>query len=153
MRILCQSTWQYSRKISASSLNIYIVVVDWGFTTLLTAQVISMTFYSERGKYDKFCSEALISAWGSLTCRKSTTRDPQLYFPSEGCPTQDFYALRKSIDPAGFEPANLRSSGMIITGPPGSTNIYRISLDLIYISLIFNIFLWGWQSCLVAGTD
>ena len=29
---------------------------------LLTAQVISMTFYNEREKSDKFCSEALVSA-------------------------------------------------------------------------------------------
>ena len=32
-------------------------------------------------------------------CRKSMTRDPQLYFPFEGSHTQDFYALKKSIDP------------------------------------------------------
>ena len=38
------------------------VVVDLGFTTLLTSQVISMTFYSEREKSDKFCSEVLVSA-------------------------------------------------------------------------------------------
>ena len=29
------------------------------------------------------------------------TRDPRLYFPSEGSHTQDFYALKKSIDPSG----------------------------------------------------
>ena len=49
------------KKKSTGYLNIYIVV-DRGFTTFLTAQVISMTFYSEREKSDKFCSEALISA-------------------------------------------------------------------------------------------
>ena len=52
----------------------------------------------EREKSDKFCSEALISTWGSFTCCKSTTRDPRLYFPSEGSHSQDFYALKKSID-------------------------------------------------------
>ena len=36
--------------------------VDFGFTTLLTSQVISVAFYSEREKSDKFCSKALISA-------------------------------------------------------------------------------------------
>ena len=40
----------------------YRVVVAHGFTTLLTSQVISVTFYSEREKSDEFCSEALISA-------------------------------------------------------------------------------------------
>ena len=38
------------------------VAVDLGFTTLLTSQVISVTFYSEHEKSNKFCSEALISA-------------------------------------------------------------------------------------------
>ena len=77
-----------------------VVVVNLvlGFMTLLTSQVISVTFYSEREKFDKFCSEALISAWGSFTCYKSKTRDPRLYFPSEGRHTQDFYALKKSIN-------------------------------------------------------
>ena len=30
-------------------------------------------------------------------------------------------------------------------------NIYRISLDLIYISWTFNLFLWGWQPCISSG--
>ena len=90
---------------------IFYVVVDFGFTTLLTSQVISVVFYSEREKSHKCCSEALISAWGSFTCHKSTTRDPQLYFPSEGSRTLDFYALKNPSTPAGFEPANLGSSG------------------------------------------
>ena len=76
-----------------------LVVVDWGFTMLLTSQVISFAFYSERERSDKFCSEALISAWGSFTCHKSMTWDPQLYFPSEGSHTQNFYALKKSSNP------------------------------------------------------
>ena len=75
------------------------VAVDLGFTTLLTSLVISDALYSEREKSEKFCSEALISAWGSFTCRKSTTRDPRLYFPSEVSHTQYFYALKISIDP------------------------------------------------------
>ena len=36
--------------------------VDLDLTTLLTSQVISVTFYSEREKSDKFFSVALISA-------------------------------------------------------------------------------------------
>ena len=83
-----------------------------GFMTLLTCRVISVAFYSEREKSDKFCSEALISAWGSFTCRRFTARDPRLYFPSEGSHTQDFYALKKyPSTPAGFQPASLGSSG------------------------------------------
>ena len=38
-----------------------LVVVDWGFTTLLTSQVISVAFYIQREKSNKFYSEALIS--------------------------------------------------------------------------------------------
>ena len=39
------------------------------------------------------------------------TRDPRLYFPSEGRHTQDFYTLKKPSTLAGFEPVNLGSSG------------------------------------------
>ena len=85
--------------------------MDQGFTTLLTSQVINVAFSSEREKSDKFWPEALISAWGPFTCRKYMTRDPRLYFSSEGSHVQDFYALKNPLTPAGFEPANLGSSG------------------------------------------
>ena len=38
------------------------LVVVLGFMTFLTAEVISVTFYSEHEKYNKFFTEALISA-------------------------------------------------------------------------------------------
>ena len=79
-------------------------LLQLGFTTFLTSQVISVAFYIEREKSDKFCSEALISALGSFTCRKSTTRDQRLFFPTEESHTQDFYAMKKSIDPVNREP-------------------------------------------------
>ena len=86
------------------------VIVVLGFTTLSTSLVISVPFYNEREKSDKFFSEVLISAWGSFTYRKYTTPDPRLYFPPKGSHTQDFYALKKNPStPAGFEPANLGS--------------------------------------------
>ena len=97
--------------IGRDTSGLYTVLL--GFTTLLTSKFISVAFSSEREKPDKFCSEALISAC-SFTSRKSTTRDPRVYFPSEGSHTQDFYALKKKKNPstqAGFEPANLGSSG------------------------------------------
>ena len=87
------------------------VVVVLGFTTLLTSQVISVAFYSEREKADKFCLEALNSAWGSFTCRKYTARDPRLYFPYEGSHTHVVYALKNPSTQAGSEPANLGFSG------------------------------------------
>ena len=39
-----------------------VVVVVLDFTMFLISQVISVTFYSEPEKSDKFCSEALILA-------------------------------------------------------------------------------------------
>ena len=98
-----------------------------GFTTLLTSQVINVAFYSEREKYDKFCSEVLISAWGSFTCRKSTTRDQWLYFPSEE-------ALKNPSTPAGFEAANLGYSGEYdnhwTTSVDSNVIQYRTSIDI-----------------------
>ena len=95
-----------------------IVVVDSGFMMLLTSQVISITFYSEHEKCSKFCSDALISAWGSFTCLKSTTRNPRLYFPSEG-----FWHSEKIHRP--WQGLNLWTSdpvaSKITMGPPGST--------------------------------
>ena len=87
--------------------------VHLGCTTLLTSQVISVAFYSEREKSDKFCWEALISAWGSFSCRKSTTRDPRLYFPSKLSNTQDFYALKKIHRPRpGYFSGTMYSRGL-----------------------------------------
>ena len=91
----------------------------WVLRRSLTSQVISIAFQIEREKSDKFCSEALISVWGSFTCCKSTTRDQRLYFPSEGSHTQDFYALKKSIDP-GRDWTSVPVAS-ITTGSPGST--------------------------------
>ena len=48
--------------IAADISRFIVVVVDLGFTTLVTSQVISVAFYSERENSDNFYSEALISA-------------------------------------------------------------------------------------------
>ena len=37
-----------------------VIVVDFGFTMLLTSQVISFAFYSEREKSAKFCSKSIM---------------------------------------------------------------------------------------------
>ena len=68
-------------------------------------------------------SEALILAWGSFTCCKSTTRDPRLYFPSDGSHSQDFYALRKMHRPRpGLNPRTSDPEESVLTPrPPGST--------------------------------
>jgi hypothetical protein len=54
------------------------------------------------------------SIQGSFTCRKSTTWDRWLYFPSEGRRAEDFFALKNPTASAGFEPANLGTKGQII---------------------------------------
>ena len=56
-----------------------VVVVDLGFTMLLTFQVISVA--SEREKSDKFCSEALISAGGPFTCLNIYDTGPTALLP------------------------------------------------------------------------
>jgi spore germination cell wall hydrolase CwlJ-like protein len=48
---------------------------------------------------------------GSLTCRKSATRDRRLYFPSEGRHAEDFFRPKNRTASAGFEPANLGTRG------------------------------------------
>jgi hypothetical protein len=56
--------------------------------------------------------------WGSLTCRKYTTWDRRLYFPSEGRRAEDFFALKNPTALAGFEPANLGTKGQHATHRP-----------------------------------
>ena len=97
------------------------------FTSSLTSQVISVAFYIEREKSDIFCLEVLISAWGYFTCRKYTTRDQRLYFPSEGSHTQDIYALKKIHQPQpGVNPRTSDPMArMITTAPPGSITTFN----------------------------
>ena len=55
---------------------------------------------------------------GSFTCRKSTTWDRRLYFPSEGRCAEDFFALKNPTASEGFEPANLGTKGQHVTSRP-----------------------------------
>ena len=55
---------------------------------------------------------------GSFTCRKSTTWDKWLYFPSEGRRAEDFFALKNPTASAGFEPSNLGTKGQHATSRP-----------------------------------
>ena len=55
----------------------------------------------------------------SFTCRKSTTWDKRLYFPSEGRRAEDFFfALKTPTGSAGFEPANFGTKGQHATSRP-----------------------------------
>ena len=49
--------------------------------------------------------------WGSFTCRKLTTWDRRLYFPSEGKRAEDFFRPKNPTASAGFEPANSGTKG------------------------------------------
>ena len=55
---------------------------------------------------------------GPFTCRKSTTWDKRLYFPSEGRHAEDFFALKNPTASAGFEPANLGTKDQHTTSRP-----------------------------------
>jgi hypothetical protein len=48
---------------------------------------------------------------GSFTCRKATTWDRRLYFPSEGRHAEEFFALKNPTASAGFEPAIFGTRG------------------------------------------
>jgi hypothetical protein len=51
-------------------------------------------------------------------CRKSTTWDRRLYFPSEGRHAEDFFALKNPMASPGFEPLNLGTKGQHVTPKP-----------------------------------
>jgi hypothetical protein len=52
------------------------------------------------------------------TCRRSTTWDRRLYFPSEGRRAEDFFTLKNPTALARFEPANLGTKGQHATCRP-----------------------------------
>ena len=61
---------------------------------------------------------------GSFTCRKSTTWDKRLYFPSEGRRSEDFFALKNPTASVGFETANFGTKGQhVISRLPKPLNI------------------------------
>ena len=58
---------------------------------------------------------------GSFTCRKSTTWDRRLYFPSEGRRADDFFALS-----VGSEPANFGTKGQHATSRPSKPRGFHL---------------------------
>ena len=53
-----------------------------------------------------------------FTCRKATTWDRRLYFPSEGRRAEDFFRPKNPMASAGCEPANLGTKGQHATSRP-----------------------------------
>ena len=89
---------------------------------------------------------------GSFTCRKSTTWDRRLYFPSEGRGAEDFFALKSPTASVGFEPANLGTKGQHATSrPPKLLN--RSCVLFIGRYLLENTFLFTNISCDLAVGD
>ena len=69
---------------------------------------------------------------GSFTCRKFTTWDRRLYFPSEGRPAEDFFALKNPTVSAGFELAILGTKGQHATSRPPKPLCPWLGRDLVY---------------------
>ena len=110
------------------------------FTMLLTSQVISVAFYSEPEKSDKFFSEALISTWGSL-------RAVNLQHGTHGFTSLPkevilwiFTLWKNQSTPAGFEPANLGSSGEYNHWTTGIDRRWRDTLKHMAMSIMNYIF-------------
>ena len=96
---------------------------------------------------------------GSFTCRKSTTWDRRLYFPSEGRRAEDFFALKNPTASVGFEPANLGTKGQHATSrrpqPQARWLLYALSA-LMKTSCIFSLrstlmgYLWFSQTVIIS---
>ena len=72
----------------------------------------------------------------SFTCRKSTTWDRQLYFPSEGRRAEDFFALKNLMASAGFEPANLGTKGQHATSRPLKPLSWAVDFTVLFAKII-----------------
>ena len=80
---------------------------------------------SGRWNYGQEIAENFAEKWllprhflGSFTCRKSTTWDRRLYFPSEGRRAEDFFRPKNPTASAGFEPANWGTKASTLTSRP-----------------------------------
>jgi hypothetical protein len=66
----------------------------------------------------------------SFTCRKATTWDRRLYFPSEGMGAEKFFRPKNPTASAGCEPANLGTKGQHATSRPCKPLISMINLEI-----------------------
>jgi len=65
------------------------------------------------GRYFAQNVDLHVTFYGSFTCRKSTTWDRRLYFPSEGRRAEDFAALKNPTASAGFQPLDMLTTSLI----------------------------------------
>ena len=92
----------------------YFLDVSTFTTSRLPRDPLSQRWYCVGEKWPKnFAWNARLprSIQESFTCRKSTTWNRRLYFPSEGRRAEDFFAPKNPTASAGFEPANLGTKG------------------------------------------
>jgi len=82
-----------------------------------------------------FClNDDFHAIWGSFTCRKATTWDRQLYFPSERRRAEEFFRPKNPTASAGCEPANLGTKGQHATSrPPKPLTLYLHCLSCFYL--------------------
>ena len=114
--------------LPSSGEGFVVVKGAWGFTTLLTSQVISVIFYSEREKSDKFCSEVLISAWGSFSAvnlrhgtHGFTSLQKKVIIYSGFLRSEKIHRFRPGFNPRTSDPV----ASIITTGPQESTGFCR----------------------------
>ena len=74
---------------------------------------------------------------GSFTCRKSTTWDKRLYFPSEGRRAEHFFALKNPTASAGFESANFATKGQYTTSSPPKPQVNIIFKKFMFYMILF----------------
>ena len=79
------------------------------------------------------------SLLGSFTCRKVTTWDRRLYFPSERGVAEDIFRPKNPTVSAGFEPANLGTKDIsTLTSRPRKTLVASIRLAKINVSFVMS---------------
>ena len=88
---------------------------------------------------------------GSFTCRKSTTWDRRLYFPSERRRAEDFFALKHPAASVWFEPANLGTKGQHATATPRKPLSNYICFDVAIRSFCSTDNYYQQQLCSVRG--
>jgi hypothetical protein len=72
------------------------------------------------------------SLLGSFTCRKVTTWDRRLYFPSEGRRDEDFFRPKNPTASAGVERANSGTKGQhAISRPPNVNSPQQVKITVL----------------------
>ena len=123
LNVLTLTTSRLTKRSWQSEVELNLIILD---VPTFTTSRLPRDPSSQRWNYvgEKWPMNFAWNAWfprsiqGSFTCRKFTTWDRRLYFPSEGGRAEDFFALKNPTTSAGFEPANLGTKGQHATSRP-----------------------------------